>query len=237
MRCCGGTVGRRGCRPCSSCYAQADGGITAWCVLQRGRRPAAKSAGMQWPAGIPQEPRSAHSAGGGATNCAARLAQCRASFTDKLGTSSYPPSNGGSLRALAAPLARFPASARRAASWIRAMHCSGQSSDSGCRPRTRRPPHSELPPMPPVPAAADAAACCLPHPPPRSPACQVRAAELLRAAEVIIYDDLGAAAAVEAYASSSAQRVYVGKRGGRPSITQPEVGGASECLAYPCYPF
>jgi len=52
---------------------------------------------------------------------------------------------------------------------------------------------------------------------------QVRAAELLRQAEVVVYDDLGAAAAVEAYAPPSAERVYVGKRGGQPSIKQPEI--------------
>ena len=52
---------------------------------------------------------------------------------------------------------------------------------------------------------------------------QVRAAELLRQAEVVIYDDLGAAAAVEAYAPAGAERVYVGKRGSRPSIKQPEI--------------
>ncbi|KAL4457422.1 hypothetical protein ABPG75_012287 [Micractinium tetrahymenae] len=51
----------------------------------------------------------------------------------------------------------------------------------------------------------------------------VRAAEVLRRAEVVIYDDLGAAAAVEAYAPPSAERVYVGKRGGRPSIKQAEI--------------
>lgn len=33
-------------------------------------------------------------------------------------------------------------------------------------------------------------------------------------------DDLGAAAALEAYAPPGAERVYVGKRGGRPSIKQ-----------------
>ena len=51
----------------------------------------------------------------------------------------------------------------------------------------------------------------------------MRAAELLRQAEVVIYDDLGAAAAVEAYAPAGAERVYVGKRGSRPSIKQPEI--------------
>lgn len=35
-----------------------------------------------------------------------------------------------------------------------------------------------------------------------------------------VADDLGAAAALEAYAPPSAERVYVGKRGGRPSIKQ-----------------
>ena len=59
--------------------------------------------------------------------------------------------------------------------------------------------------------------------PPGTHAPQVRAAELLRRADVIIYDDLGAAAAVEQYAPSTAERVYVGKRGGRPSIRQPEI--------------
>lgn len=52
---------------------------------------------------------------------------------------------------------------------------------------------------------------------------QVRAAELLRRADAVIYDDLGAAAAVEQYAASTAQRIYVGKRGGQPSIKQPEI--------------
>ena len=57
--------------------------------------------------------------------------------------------------------------------------------------------------------------------PPMSP--QVRAAELLRQADVVIYDDLGAAEALERYAPPTAERVYVGKRGGRPSIRQPEI--------------
>ena len=52
---------------------------------------------------------------------------------------------------------------------------------------------------------------------------QVRAVELLKRAEVVVYDDLGAAAAVEAYAPPTAELVYVGKRGSRPSIKQPEI--------------
>lgn len=51
----------------------------------------------------------------------------------------------------------------------------------------------------------------------------MRAAELLRRADVVIYDDLGAAAAVEQYAPAAAERVYVGKRGGQPSIRQPDI--------------
>lgn len=51
----------------------------------------------------------------------------------------------------------------------------------------------------------------------------VRAAELLRRADAVIYDDLGAAAAVEAYAPPGCERLYVGKRGGRPSVKQPEI--------------
>lgn len=58
---------------------------------------------------------------------------------------------------------------------------------------------------------------------PLHPSLQVRAADLLRRADAIIYDDLGAAAAVDAYAPPTAERLYVGKRGGQPSIRQPEI--------------
>ncbi|KAL4857835.1 Rhodanese-like domain-containing protein 8 [Chlorella vulgaris] len=51
----------------------------------------------------------------------------------------------------------------------------------------------------------------------------VRATQILRLADVVVFDDLGAQAAVETYAPAAAQRVFVGKRGGRPSITQPEI--------------
>jgi hypothetical protein len=44
----------------------------------------------------------------------------------------------------------------------------------------------------------------------------------LEAADVVIYDDLGAQEAL-ALAPAAAERVYVGKRGGRPSIKQPEI--------------
>jgi siroheme synthase len=52
---------------------------------------------------------------------------------------------------------------------------------------------------------------------------QVRATQILRLADVVVFDDLGAQAAVETYAPAAAQRVFVGKRGGRPSIKQPEI--------------
>ncbi|KAI3436466.1 hypothetical protein D9Q98_005883 [Chlorella vulgaris] len=51
----------------------------------------------------------------------------------------------------------------------------------------------------------------------------VRATQILRLADVVVFDDLGAQAAVETYAPAAAQRVFVGKRGGRPSIKQPEI--------------
>ena len=51
----------------------------------------------------------------------------------------------------------------------------------------------------------------------------MRAAELLRRADVVIYDDLGAAEALEQYVPPAAVQLYVGKRGGRPSIKQPEI--------------
>jgi siroheme synthase len=43
---------------------------------------------------------------------------------------------------------------------------------------------------------------------------------------VVIYDDLGAQAAVERYVPPSAERIFVGKRGGRPSPKQPEIDAA-----------
>lgn len=52
---------------------------------------------------------------------------------------------------------------------------------------------------------------------------QIRAAELLRRADCVVYDDLGAGAALDAYAPAAAARVYVGKRGGRPSLKQPDI--------------
>lgn len=68
---------------------------------------------------------------------------------------------------------------------------------------------------------------CINRPPPGA-SCplatlQVRAAELLRRADVVIYDDLGAAEALEQYVPPAAEQLYVGKRGGRPSIKQPEI--------------
>jgi len=50
----------------------------------------------------------------------------------------------------------------------------------------------------------------------------LRAVKALEAAEVVIYDDLGAGEAL-AHAPAAAERLYVGKRGGRPSIKQPEI--------------
>lgn len=50
----------------------------------------------------------------------------------------------------------------------------------------------------------------------------LRAVRTLEKADVIVYDDLGAQEAL-AYAPAAAERVYVGKRGGRPSIKQPEI--------------
>lgn len=43
---------------------------------------------------------------------------------------------------------------------------------------------------------------------------------------MVVFDDLGAAAAVEQYAPPAAQRVFVGKRGGRPSIRQVQIPAA-----------
>ncbi|GAB4820885.1 hypothetical protein N2152v2_007931 [Parachlorella kessleri] len=48
----------------------------------------------------------------------------------------------------------------------------------------------------------------------------VRAVELLKAADVIVYDDLGAQGAVACYAAPAAETIYVGKRGQRESIKQ-----------------
>ncbi|KAI8477453.1 MAG: tetrapyrrole methylase [Monoraphidium minutum] len=50
----------------------------------------------------------------------------------------------------------------------------------------------------------------------------LRAARALEAADVVVYDDLGAQGAL-GLAPAGAERLYVGKRGGRPSIKQPEI--------------
>lgn len=51
----------------------------------------------------------------------------------------------------------------------------------------------------------------------------VRAVSILRQAEVIVYDDLGAQEAVKQYASPTAELVYVGKRGNRESVKQESI--------------
>jgi len=51
----------------------------------------------------------------------------------------------------------------------------------------------------------------------------IRAARLLEKAEVLIYDELGAEGLLDEYASPDSRKVYVGKRGGRQSITQKEI--------------
>ncbi|KXZ42698.1 hypothetical protein GPECTOR_124g498 [Gonium pectorale] len=50
----------------------------------------------------------------------------------------------------------------------------------------------------------------------------LKAVRLLESAEVIIYDDLGSQDAL-GFAGPSAERIYVGKRGGRDSIKQPQI--------------
>jgi len=51
----------------------------------------------------------------------------------------------------------------------------------------------------------------------------IRGAKLIGQAEVVIYDELGAEDLLEEYALPGTKRIYVGKRGGRPSITQAEL--------------
>jgi hypothetical protein len=61
----------------------------------------------------------------------------------------------------------------------------------------------------------------------------LRAAKALAEADVVIYDELGAAeAALDAHARPGAERIYVGKRGGRQSIKQGEIDGilVDRCL-------
>ncbi|MEW5299728.1 MAG: hypothetical protein WDW38_003127 [Sanguina aurantia] len=51
----------------------------------------------------------------------------------------------------------------------------------------------------------------------------MKAVRLIQAADVIVYDDLGAQEAVATYARASCEKVYVGKRGGELSIKQVEI--------------
>ncbi|BDA46524.1 Uroporphyrinogen-III C-methyltransferase [Coccomyxa sp. Obi] len=51
----------------------------------------------------------------------------------------------------------------------------------------------------------------------------LKAVKLIKAAEVILYDDLGTEAAMEEFASEDAVREYVGKRGGQKSMKQGEI--------------
>ncbi|KAK9818203.1 hypothetical protein WJX72_008795 [[Myrmecia] bisecta] len=48
----------------------------------------------------------------------------------------------------------------------------------------------------------------------------IKAMRLIQAADVIVYDDLGAQEAVEEFAAPAAERIYVGKRGQKQSIKQ-----------------
>lgn len=47
--------------------------------------------------------------------------------------------------------------------------------------------------------------------------------EVLKTADVVLFDDLANEAALDAYCSPACQRVYVGKRGGRSSTPQPDI--------------
>lgn len=47
--------------------------------------------------------------------------------------------------------------------------------------------------------------------------------ETLKSADVVLYDDLANEAALDTYTSPSCERVYVGKRGGRVSMQQPDI--------------
>eukprot|EP00884_Botryococcus_braunii_P018380 jgi/Botrbrau1/5225/Bobra.0172s0089.2 len=52
---------------------------------------------------------------------------------------------------------------------------------------------------------------------------QLKAVRLLRGADVVVYDDLGTEAVLNSHVPLSVERIYVGKRGGRPSIKQVEI--------------
>ncbi len=58
---------------------------------------------------------------------------------------------------------------------------------------------------------------------PYVPQPQIRAVETLKSADVVLYDDLANEAALDAYTSSTCERVYVGKRGGRVSVQQTQI--------------
>jgi len=51
----------------------------------------------------------------------------------------------------------------------------------------------------------------------------LKAVQLIKRAEVIVYDDLGTQAALDEFANPSAVRKYVGKRGQKQSIKQPDI--------------
>lgn len=87
------------------------------------------------------------------------------------------------------------------------------------------------PPAPPPPAAPGRCTLVGAGPGPAD-LLTLRAARALAAAEVVVYDDLGAAEAL-ALAPAGAERIYVGKRGGRPSIKQPAIDAllVELCLA------
>lgn len=52
---------------------------------------------------------------------------------------------------------------------------------------------------------------------------QVRAVEVLKTADVVLFDDLANEAALDAYCPPTCDRIYVGKRGGRASTPQPDI--------------
>jgi hypothetical protein len=51
---------------------------------------------------------------------------------------------------------------------------------------------------------------------------QLKAIQLIKDAEIIVYDELGTQDAL-GFASEQCEKIYVGKRGGRPSVKQWEI--------------
>lgn len=56
-----------------------------------------------------------------------------------------------------------------------------------------------------------------------TPGTQIRAVEVLKTADVVLFDDLANESALDAYCSSTCERVYVGKRGGQASTPQADI--------------